>query len=129
MGNIILSNPTWDRIVHLHFPLQQLSLLVYHSLPSLSHETPLAPLASMATSHLRPRQRAIPGSLDGYPLQPYAPFCAMSGLRSLYGLELSCSSKGDTIGMLTMTTTSACWAENTPYLTSGLVHAQQMRRV
>ena len=31
---------------------------------------------------------------------------------------LSCSSMGDTIGMMSMVTTSACWAENTPYLTS-----------
>lgn len=58
------------------------------------------------------------GALDGFPVNPYDPFCAMSCLRSLYSLMLSCSSMGDTVGMMTMTTTSACWAENTPYLTS-----------
>ena len=58
------------------------------------------------------------GALNGFPANPYDPFCAMSCLRSLYDLTLSCSSTGDTIGMVTFTTSSACWAENTPYLTS-----------
>ncbi len=58
------------------------------------------------------------GALNGFPVNPYDPFCAMSCLRSLYDLTLSCSSMGDTVGMMTMVTTSACWAENTPYLTS-----------
>ena len=58
------------------------------------------------------------GVLNGFPVNPYDPFCAMSCLRSLYSLSLSCSSMGDTVGMMTMVTTSACWAENTPYLTS-----------
>lgn len=58
------------------------------------------------------------GALNGFPVNPYDPFCAMSCLRSLYGLTLSCSSMGDTVGMMDMVTTSACWAENTPYLTS-----------
>jgi hypothetical protein len=31
---------------------------------------------------------------------------------------LSCFSIVDTVGTITMTTTSASWAENTPYLTS-----------
>ena len=58
------------------------------------------------------------GALNGFPANPYDPYCAMSCLRSLYTLELSCSSKGDTVGMMTGMTSSACWAENTPYLTS-----------
>ncbi|KAJ9192847.1 hypothetical protein DTO164E3_7993 [Paecilomyces variotii] len=57
-------------------------------------------------------------ALNGFPANPYDPFCAMSCLRSLYSLRLSCSSTGDTVGMMTMKTSSACWAENTPYLTS-----------
>ena len=58
------------------------------------------------------------GVLNGFPANPYDPYCAMSCLRSLYTLMLSCSSKGDTVGMMTAMTSSACWAENTPYLTS-----------
>ena len=58
------------------------------------------------------------GALNGFPVNPYDPFCAMSCLRSLYGLTLSCSSTGDTVGVMSMVTTSACWAMNTPYLTS-----------
>ncbi|KAH8811243.1 ferric reductase like transmembrane component-domain-containing protein [Xylogone sp. PMI_703] len=58
------------------------------------------------------------GALNGFPVNPYDPFCAMSSLRSLHSLLLSCSSMGDTVGMMTMTTTSTCWAEITPYLTS-----------
>ncbi|RWQ95331.1 hypothetical protein C8Q69DRAFT_492174 [Paecilomyces variotii] len=57
-------------------------------------------------------------ALNGFPANPYDPFCAMSCLCSLYSLRLSCSSTGDTVGMMTMKTSSACWAENTPYLTS-----------
>ena len=58
------------------------------------------------------------GTLHGFPVNPYDPLCAMSCLRSLYGLTLSCSSMGDTVGMMSMVTTSACWADNTHYLTS-----------
>ena len=58
------------------------------------------------------------GALNGFPVNPYDPFCAMSCLRSLDGLTLSCSSMDDTVGMMDIVTTSACWAENTPYLTS-----------
>lgn len=58
------------------------------------------------------------GALNGYPSNPYDPFCAMSCLRSLSSLLLSCSSMGHTVGMMTMATTSSCWANNTPYLTS-----------
>ncbi|KAK6538170.1 hypothetical protein TWF694_011052 [Orbilia ellipsospora] len=56
--------------------------------------------------------------LTGFPANPYDPYCAMSCLRSLSSLMLDCSSMGDTIGMMTMSTTSACWAVNKPYLTS-----------
>ena len=58
------------------------------------------------------------GELTGFPANPYDPYCAMSCLRSLYALTLSCSNMGDTVGMMTMTTSSSCWASNTPYLTS-----------
>jgi len=58
------------------------------------------------------------GALNGFPVNPYDPFCAMSCLRSLSSLMLSCSSMGDMVGMMMMTTQPACWAENTPYLTS-----------
>ncbi len=64
--------------------------------------------------------------LTGFPANPYDPYCAMSCLRSLYSLLLSCSSTGDTIGMVTNPTSSSCWAGNTPYLTSlaWCIHAQ-----
>ncbi|KUJ15353.1 uncharacterized protein LY89DRAFT_783518 [Mollisia scopiformis] len=59
------------------------------------------------------------GSINGMPVNPYYPFCAMTCLRSIYGLTLSCSTMdAGTLGMMKMETTSACWAENTPYLTS-----------
>lgn len=56
--------------------------------------------------------------LTGYPANAYDPYCAMSCVRSLYGLLLSCSSQGDRVGMVTSPTSSECWATNTPYLTS-----------
>ncbi len=56
--------------------------------------------------------------LTGFPANAYDPYCAMSCLRSLYSLLLSCSSEGDTVGMVTNPTSSACWASDTPYLTS-----------
>lgn len=59
------------------------------------------------------------GAINGMPINPYYPFCAMTCLRSIYGLMLSCSTmEAGTLGMMTMLTTSACWAENTPYLTT-----------
>ncbi|KAI1843339.1 hypothetical protein JX266_010513 [Neoarthrinium moseri] len=59
------------------------------------------------------------GELNGFPANPYDPFCAMSCLRSLSSLMLDCSGMdGGTLGMMMMSTTSACWASNTPYLTS-----------
>ncbi|KAE8454198.1 hypothetical protein EG329_005123 [Mollisiaceae sp. DMI_Dod_QoI] len=58
------------------------------------------------------------GELNGFPANPYDPYCAMSCLRSLYSLILSCSTMGDRVGMMTSMTTSSCWASNTPYLTS-----------
>ena len=58
------------------------------------------------------------GELTGFPANPYNPYCAMSCLRSLYTLKLSCSSMGETVGMMTMMTSPSCWASNTPYLTS-----------
>jgi hypothetical protein len=56
--------------------------------------------------------------LTGLPTNPYDPYCAMACLRSLYTLNLACSTSGGTLGMLTFTTSSECWATNTPYLTS-----------
>ena len=56
--------------------------------------------------------------LTGFPTNIYDPFCAMTCLRSIYSLMLSCSSMGDTVGMMTMTTSTECWASNTPYLTT-----------
>ncbi|KAF2098869.1 hypothetical protein NA57DRAFT_76105 [Rhizodiscina lignyota] len=58
------------------------------------------------------------GALTGFPANPYDPYCAMSCLRSLYTLTLSCSDMGATLGMMTSMTSSSCWASNTPYLTS-----------
>lgn len=59
------------------------------------------------------------GELTGFPANPYDPYCAMACLRSLSSLTLDCSSsEGDMLGMVQMTTSSECWASNTPYLTS-----------
>jgi hypothetical protein len=60
------------------------------------------------------------GALNGMPVNPYDPYCAMSCLRSIYGLMLDCSSMSptNTLGMMTFMTSSACWAINTPYLTT-----------
>src|ERR1051326_2100039 len=58
------------------------------------------------------------GELNGLPINPYDPYCAMACYRSLYTLMLSCSSTGETVGMMTMSTTSECWATNVPFLTS-----------
>ena len=41
-------------------------------------------------------------ALNGLLANPYDPFCAMSCLQSLYGLQLSYSSIGDTVGMMAM---------------------------
>ncbi|KAK6336195.1 hypothetical protein TWF696_001758 [Orbilia brochopaga] len=75
------------------------------------------PLLAWATSMLVASVTGQ-GQLNGFPANPYDPFCAMACLRSLTSLMLDCSSMGDTVGMMTMSTTSACWATNTPYLTS-----------
>ncbi|KAJ6257546.1 Ferric/cupric reductase transmembrane component [Drechslerella dactyloides] len=75
------------------------------------------PSVSLATLMLA-TSVAGQGQLNGFPASPYDPFCAMSCLRSLSSLMLDCSSMGQTIGMMTMSTTSDCWASNTPYLTS-----------
>ncbi|KAF2791559.1 hypothetical protein K505DRAFT_419063 [Melanomma pulvis-pyrius CBS 109.77] len=57
------------------------------------------------------------GEINGMPVNPYYPFCAMTCLRSISSLTLSCSTmEGGTLGMMKMLTPSACWAENTPYL-------------
>ena len=58
------------------------------------------------------------GELTGFPQNIYDPYCAMASLLSLYSLELDCSTMGATVGMMTMMTSSSCWASNTPYLTS-----------
>lgn len=61
------------------------------------------------------------GALTGFPVNNYDPYCAMACVRSLNGLMLSCSStmgSGGMIGMMDFSTSSACWASNTPFLTS-----------
>ncbi|KIH93713.1 ferric reductase transmembrane component 4 [Sporothrix brasiliensis 5110] len=61
------------------------------------------------------------GALTGVPANNYDPYCAMACIRSLNGLLLSCSStqgSGGMIGMVGFATSSACWASDTPYLTS-----------
>jgi hypothetical protein len=58
------------------------------------------------------------GKLTGFPANPYDPYCAMSCLRSLSSLMLACSDGGEQVGMHAMMTSSACWASDTPYLTS-----------
>ncbi|KAF2673998.1 hypothetical protein BT63DRAFT_461654 [Microthyrium microscopicum] len=59
------------------------------------------------------------GVINGMPVNPYYPFCAMTCLRSISSLLLTCSSMdAGTVGMMQMLTTSACWAENTLYLTT-----------
>ncbi|KAF2452346.1 ferric reductase like transmembrane component-domain-containing protein [Lineolata rhizophorae] len=59
------------------------------------------------------------GQLNGFPANPYDPYCAMSCLRSLSSLMLGCSNHdGDTVGMMASMTSSSCWASDTPYLTS-----------
>ncbi|KAK6499855.1 hypothetical protein TWF481_010212 [Arthrobotrys musiformis] len=58
------------------------------------------------------------GKLNGYPYNPYNPFCAMACIRPLMAMMLDCSSMGQMIGSMAMTTTTECWAENTPYLSS-----------
>jgi hypothetical protein len=58
------------------------------------------------------------GELTGFPANPYDPYCAMSCLRSLSSLMLDCSTGGEMLGMMPMMTSSECWANNTPYLTS-----------
>lgn len=59
------------------------------------------------------------GELTGFPANIYSPFCAMTCLRSLYTLMLDCSDMGGShVGMMAMSTSTECWASNTPYLTS-----------
>ncbi|CAK7215173.1 hypothetical protein SBRCBS47491_002393 [Sporothrix bragantina] len=61
------------------------------------------------------------GALTGIPTNNYDPYCAMACVRSLNGLMLACSStmgSGGMIGMMDFSTSSACWASDTPYLTS-----------
>jgi hypothetical protein len=59
------------------------------------------------------------GAINGMPVNPYYPFCAMTCLRSISSLILSCSTMdAGTVGMMAMLTPTSCWAENTPYLTS-----------
>ncbi|KAI0472640.1 ferric reductase like transmembrane component-domain-containing protein [Xylariaceae sp. FL0804] len=59
--------------------------------------------------------------LTGFPTNIYDPFCAMACLRSISSLALSCSATdaaGQRVGMVAFSTSSACWASNTPYLTT-----------
>lgn len=52
--------------------------------------------------------------LTGITYFPYSPYCAMTCLRSFSSLMLSCSRM---VGM-DVSTSTECWASNTPYLTS-----------
>ena len=57
--------------------------------------------------------------LNGFPSNPYDPFCAMACVRSVSTLILDCSDVDHMSGMMaTVVTPSSCWASNTPYLTS-----------
>src|SRR5512142_623439 len=59
------------------------------------------------------------GELTGFPANPYDPYCGMACLRSLSSLMLDCSNhEGEMLGMMEMMTSSECWANNEPYLTS-----------
>ena len=56
--------------------------------------------------------------LTGFPANVYDPCCATACLRSLNTLTLNCSSKGVTVGMVTFSTPTECYAVDTPFLTS-----------
>lgn len=61
------------------------------------------------------------GALTGFPVNNYDPYCAFACVRSLNGLMLSCSStmgSGGMVGMMDFSTSSACWASDTSFLTS-----------
>jgi hypothetical protein len=75
--------------------------------PTSQHESFVGLLASMAAGDVRSGGRAVPGCLQRLPVNLYGTFCATSCLRSLYGLMLSCSSGGDTVGIMTMVTSTA----------------------
>ncbi|KAL1894907.1 hypothetical protein Sste5346_005594 [Sporothrix stenoceras] len=73
------------------------------------------------SSFLSPTSAFNAGALTGFPVNNYDPYCAMACVRSLNGLMLSCSStigSGGMVGMMDFATSSACWASNTPFLTS-----------
>lgn len=77
--------------------------------------SPIAGLAVLFAQH------AIAGGIQGYGLHQYDPLCAESCLRSLTSLSLSCTehSGGDGHSMMMMMTTSpACRASDTAFLTS-----------
>lgn len=54
--------------------------------------------------------------MQGY--HSYDPLCAMACLRSIYSMMLDCSDGGQRLGMMGMMTSTTCWAQNTPYLTT-----------
>lgn len=56
--------------------------------------------------------------LAGYPANMYDPYCATACVRSLSSLTLNCSNGGVTLGMVTFSTSTECYASDTPYLTS-----------
>lgn len=56
--------------------------------------------------------------LTGWPGKSYDPICATACLRTLNTLTLDCSSGGVTVGMVTFSTSTECYAQNTPFLTS-----------
>ncbi|EPS45668.1 hypothetical protein H072_340 [Dactylellina haptotyla CBS 200.50] len=78
-----------------------------------SHITSSLRLLAVLATHV-----ATQGQLSGYPYNPFAPYCAMACIRPLMAMMLDCSSDGQMIGSMLMTTTTECWADNTPYLSS-----------
>jgi hypothetical protein len=76
------------------------------------------PTLITAASLLIPSVSAF-GEMDGMQgYHSYDPLCAMACLRSIYSMMLDCSDGGQRLGMIAMMTSTTCWAENTPYLTT-----------
>ncbi|CAK7201623.1 hypothetical protein SEUCBS139899_004332 [Sporothrix eucalyptigena] len=96
-------------------------MTVLRSLSSRRAGRPCIATGLLALSTLFSSASAGAGSLTGIPVNNYDPYCAMACVRSLNGLMLSCSAEmgsGGMVGMEDFSTSSACWASNTPYLTS-----------
>jgi hypothetical protein len=56
--------------------------------------------------------------LTGLPANSYDPVCGTACIRSFYAMTLDCSTEGETIGMVTLSTSTECYAQSTAYLTS-----------